>query len=104
MPCNSDYLRPSEREREHQRAAKLLAYVCEFTGTETPEWLAKEARDLYAKDERTIPALCTLVTAMTDEVRERCVYNAHHPVSRDLADWWERHLAADADRLTKESK
>lgn len=98
MPCNSDYLRPTQREREMQRAAKLLVYVHQQTGKAPPDFAVKEADNSYASDERNVVDLCGFLRAMNDEDRERLVYNAKDKTARDLADWWEEHQAADAAR------
>lgn len=98
MPCNSDYLNPNKREREMQRAAKLLVYVHQQTGKTPPPFAVKEAANIYASDERNVVDLCGFLRAMSDEDRERLVYNAKDKTARDLADWWEVHQAADAAR------
>ena len=36
--------------------------------------------------------------------RDAIVYNAHDRGARDLADWWEDHQAADAEREASEAK
>ena len=33
--------------------------------------------------------LCTLIRNMSEEQRDRIVYNGRDPVSRRLADWWD---------------
>jgi hypothetical protein len=105
MPCNSDYLEPSNREREHQRAAKLLAYIHERMAIDCPAWITKEAANHYANDERLIPLLCTTMTNMGDVMRDNFTYkSARLPMARDLADWWETHQAADKARVEREQK
>lgn len=98
MPCNSDYLNPNQREREMQRAAKLLVYVHQQTGKTPPAFAVKEAANIYARDERSVVDLCRFLRAMNDDDRERLVYNAKDKLARELADWWEAHQAADAAR------
>ena len=98
MPCRSDYLEPSQRERELQRAAKLFVYACKKTGTTPPKWAVKEAKNIYADDERSVTRLCNKLKAMSAKRRDALVYNARSKTARDLADWWEEHLEADAER------
>lgn len=102
MPCNSDYLEPTVREREHQRAANLLVYSLTEMGCKVPNWIKHEAGNIYAGDSRLLPMLCELVSGMSCADRERVVYNARDGRSRDLANWWERHLEADRQRIRDE--
>jgi hypothetical protein len=105
MPCNSDYLDPTNREREHQRAAKLLVYIHERMAVDSPEWIVAEASNAYANDARLIPLLCTTMTNMGDIMRDNFTYkSAKLPIARDLADWWETHQAADKARADRESR
>lgn len=105
MPCNSDYLDPNEREREHQRAAKLLVYIHERLAFECPAWITKEAANSYASDERLIPLLCKTMTNMSEVMRDNFTYkSARLPEARDLADWWETHQEADRKRVAREQE
>lgn len=97
MPCNSGYLNPSERERELQRAAKLLIYVYDILGVTVNNQLQKTADDIYATRDY-VPSLCHEIRSMNKENFNRIVYDARNPLSRDLADWWERHEAEDTKR------
>lgn len=102
MPCNSDYLAPTQRERELKRAAILLKYVFEKTLVPVPPWVISQSETLYPTNERIVPELCAAITALTPEQFQAIVYNAKDKTSRDLADWWEEHQAADAERLRNE--
>jgi len=103
MPCNGDYLNPTTKERELQRTATLLIFVKRKLGKPVAPWLTKEAKDNYAKRESVVPQLCREIERMTTEQRERILYDAHDKDSRDLANWWETHQAADTTRKKKES-
>lgn len=98
MPCNGDYLKSTDRERQLQRAAGLLVYVYQETGHSVPAWAIAEAGNMYASDERCITELCAVLKAMEPAARDALVYNARSKVARHLADWWEEHMAADAGR------
>lgn len=102
MPCNSDYLEPTSREAELQRAAGLLVFVTKSLGNKPDDWMKKEAGNIYASDERSVTELCAALKAMSKEDLERIVYDAKNKTSRDLADWWETHQAADSAREAKE--
>lgn len=102
MPCNSDYLNPTHRERELRRAAKLMVYTTDKLGQVVPQWLQDVADDIYAKTD-VVPELCEQLKGLTPEELEGVVYDAHAPEARDLADWWEEHLAADSKRERSEA-
>ena len=102
MPCNSDYLNPNHRERQLQRTAKLLIYVCQEMSQPVEPWIDDEAENIYARDTRLVPELCRVLRSLSPEDRERIVYNAHDKRSRDLADWWEEHEKVDKAREGKE--
>lgn len=104
MPCDSSYLGRSEREEQLQRAAKLLVFVRQATGVEPEPWALKQAGEYYAKDERAVTELCAALKGMDPDQRERIVYDAHNRDARDLADWWEDHQQADAEREEKEKE
>lgn len=103
MGCNSDYLEPTHRERELQRAAKLLAFVLSKAGKPVPAAVSQAADHIYCKAD-FVPSLCELLTDMPEEERDRIVYDARDKVSRDLADWWEEHQKADIARLQCEAE
>jgi hypothetical protein len=104
MGCNSEYLQASNREQELQRAAQLLVYVHEQSALEPPEWAKKEAKNIYASDDRSVTELCAFLQGMEPVAREQLVYNAKCKTARDLADWWETHQAADRKREERERK
>lgn len=102
MPCNAEYLEPTRREQELRRAAVLLVYVWKVKRKPVEDWAVTEASNLYASDERSVTQLCAELKAMTDKQRDDIVYNAKERLARDLADWWEDHQRADAEREEKE--
>ncbi len=104
MPCNSDYLDPTNREAELQRAAKLLVYVYEKLNLEVPSYVKKASKDVYCKDDRSVSRLCSILDAMPPDTLDRIVYNAKNKTSRDLADWWEEHQQADREREVEEDR
>ena len=106
MPCNSDYLAPNTREQELQRAAKLLVWVKTKLGKSVPDYAKKAADDIYGKGgDRALKELCSTLKQMNKNKREELIYgNARDAVARDLADWWEKHQAADAEREQQEAE
>lgn len=98
MPCNADYLEPTNREKQLQHAANLLVYLYKKLGITPLDWVAAEANNIYASDERSVVQLCATLKALEPSVRDWVVYNARNKTARQLADWWEEHQAADAER------
>lgn len=104
MPCNSDHLKSTDKERKTQHAAQLLVWLYERTARKAPEWAQKEAADIYASDERCIPQLCAEIKKLAPDQREAIVYDAHDATARQLATWWDAHESVDAARERREAK
>lgn len=102
MPCRSDYLEATGKENGLRRAAKLAVFVATNLGVPLSASIAENADKYYAEDKGQVQWLCGKITKMTDEQRERIIYNAHDATSRDLANWWEEHQAADKARIERE--
>lgn len=103
MPCNSDYLNPTNREFELQRTAKLLVFVRKSLGQQIPAELKRAASDIYCKDDY-VAELCGVLKNLTPALTDRIVYNAQNKTSRGLADWWEEHQEADRKRIASEKR
>lgn len=108
MPCLSDYLEPSRREKELQRAAKLYAYALDMFGEKLPEKerakLGVAASKMYC-DKDYVPQLGSLLRQKRRECPARfneVVYDGRIAQARDLASWWQEHEAADRAREKKE--
>lgn len=98
MPCNSEHMNPTNKERYYQRTAQLLRYVVEKTHSIPPaDDLLKAADDQYCQHDYTA-TLCAHIKGFAPHQMESVVYNARDPMSRKLADWWEEHQAADKNR------
>lgn len=104
MPCDSSYLEPNAREHELQRAAKLLAYVYTKLGLEVPKYVRDTARDIYARDDRSVMKLCDILHEMNATQIDEIVYDGRNKDARDLANWWEEHQAADRRREAEEER
>jgi len=102
MPCNSDYMRQNDEERQLQETAKLLSLVLVRQGKSVPDAVMKAADDQYCRA-NFIEQLCAEIKAMPTLVREKIVYDAHDRVSREIAGWWERHIAADDELMAAEA-
>ena len=104
MPCNSDYMEPTGKEKELQHTAKLLVYVYEKTNKTIHPSLKEAADDIYCKDDRAVAVLCKVLTELDSSSRESLIYNSHDRTARDLANWWEEHQEADKARELHEIK
>jgi len=105
MPCQSDYLAASGQELESIRVCTLLVYLKRKLNKVAPGWVIKAAGDYYgnvARLDEATKLLCELCRNLTAEEREEYIYNAHNNISRQLADWWERHQEWDERRVDEE--
>lgn len=102
MPCNSDYLDPTMMEEQLQRTAQLLVYVLRQLDWPIGAELIREADNPYAEEVGQVERLCSTLSGLSKDDFERIVYNARSKTSRDLADWWEEHEAADREREEQE--
>lgn len=105
MPCNSDYLEPREDEKLSQKFAEYLIWLLTKRRKVVPPWVRETAKDSYGNLARLndlVFALCFNCKEMTDEERERIIYDAHDPIAREMATWWEEHQ--EADRLRREAE
>lgn len=100
MPCNTDYMEPTAAETHRREAANHLIYAFgRLNDGPLPSGLASAAADLYGGGtDKWVKHLCTLLREMTEEQRERVVYDAKDKRSRALADWWEEHCRVDEER------
>ena len=103
MGCRSDYMEPNHRERLLQETAQLYGYVLVETGQRVPGAVADATNNIYCRTD-FVSHLCEQLTNMDVDTRHRIVYNAYDKRSRQLADWWERHQAADKARIQKETQ
>lgn len=110
MPCRSDYMEPNNLEKQLQETAQLLLYTVSRCSERevkhnVPASRLKSAligsRDPYCQQD-VVPDLCKLIRSLGDNDFNAIVYNARDPKSRQLADWWEKHEAADVERREKE--
>lgn len=98
MPCKSDV---PEWYQEGLRLKELLAYVKEelpagvVIETELPDHFVMHDIDVVTMN------LCTALSSMQTldpKLFDSIVYNAKNKTSRNLADWWERHVEHDTRR------
>lgn len=105
MPCNCDYMNPTQAEINSQKTCQNLVYLFEKINKSIPEWAENAANNYYGdigKLNAAVVLLCTTIKGLTDDQMAEIVYDGRDKRSRQLADWWEEHEAADAAREAKE--
>lgn len=107
MPCNSEYMNPTVRERQQRLAAQLLVYVYESLQDIVPEHVRYTAENEYGftkQHDRNMVTLCTLLNLLTPEEQQRIIFDGRKPMARKLAEWWEEHRTEDSNRALIELK
>lgn len=101
MPCTGPGPDPTgDRLRE---TASLLVFLTKKLKRRVEKAWVKAIDHPHSCDDLT-PVLCGLLMKLGNKELTQIVYNARNPQSRRLADWWERHQAADRRRLREEAK
>ena len=98
MPCNSEYMRQNDYEKRLQQTAQLLVFAMRKLGQSPTPVMTETADNDYAQYDFT-PDLCKLINGLSEFEVDQIIYNGRDPMSRRLADWWERHQQADKERL-----
>ena len=107
MPCNSDYMNPTQDEQNKVQTSKLICYVDKKLGIKTRKEVKEASKDCYGKGVELniiVPELCAKLKGLTKQQKEEIVYNAKDKTSRELADWLEEHQKADRTRLKFEKE
>ena len=109
MPCNCDYMNPSEAEIDSRETARNLEFALISLGR-TPDALYRRAAENYYGDTNLLNEMTVLLCKTLRELEatdaekfEQLVYNGRNKASRQLAIWWERHEEADRNREAAES-
>lgn len=97
MPCNSEYMRQNDYEKRLQETAQLLVFAMRKLGQTPRPVMVDTAENQYARNDFTAD-LCKLINGLNEFDADRIVYNGRDPMSRRLADWWDRHQQADKKR------
>lgn len=107
MPCNGEYLNPTESEANSRLAAELIIYVRKSLKKSIPKFVTETASSVYGAPSRLnelVSMLCTMCSNMSEAKQDRIIYNGRNSTARKLADWWEVHQEADKERLAKDRK
>lgn len=102
MPCNSEYMKPSQAEANSKMMAKLLMFIREngydiaLSEGLTLEHVTDAAEDYYGSPRRLaqlIKSLCLTCQNLPEDF----IYNGKVRMCRDLANWWDDHKEADKE-------
>jgi hypothetical protein len=104
MPCRSDHMETTVRERQRQDAAKHLVYILGKMNQPVPANVASAAVDKYGTDDMPMRTLCIFMGEMSEEQLNRIVYDGRSAEARALADWWEEHQREDEIARKAEAK
>lgn len=107
MPCRCDHMEPTKRELESKIACEFIYHLGKKMKCGFPTWAKTGAENSYGDVDRADEAteyLCRTIRIMSKKDREKYVYDAHGPVARQLATWWEQHQVEDKARVVEENK
>lgn len=105
MPCNSDYMEPTQAEINSKITAQNLIYVYRCLGNKVPGKYIEAAKHFYgdvSNLNNMVVELCAIIRGLTSTQLNEIVYDGRKKESRQLADWWEEHDAADRKREIEE--
>ena len=106
MPCNCDYMDPTDDEKNSKEVAGHLLWLIETYPTKintkyTKEQLGQWCKNFYgnrAELNNMVVELCRIIKGFDVDTINDVVYDGRSKRSRQLADWWDTHKAADAAR------
>ena len=102
MPCNSDHMNQTGCEAAIEHAAQVYIDALGIQNLPIPLHVL-DANTYYAKDDRIIPQLCAHLMALSEKQLDALLYsNAKDKRRRNIANWWEKHQAADRRRGQEE--
>lgn len=105
MPCRSDYMEPTARERESRRCVKNLLWLTKKVGDPIPEGLKAATEDIYGTwmFHDPIIELCAYIRKIgEDKLEEIVAKNLRSIRATDTMRFWNEHKAADRKREKRE--
>jgi hypothetical protein len=103
MGCNSDHLNPTNKEKDSIEICNHIVFLKdEYRLKLIPVWAIEGVCHTYGAQGITLDAqtewLCNTLKIVNDDF----IYDGRNPKARKLADWWDAHKKADADREAEE--
>ncbi len=103
MPCNSDYMSPTEREQELKLTAELFCWLMSIQRKRAPAWAHKAAGDTYGKGaDKLVSKLCAEMSRLNGIIPPHDGSLGNQVREGQLIAWWAKHEAADAARRRHE--
>ena len=113
MPCHGPNEEQSRTMEHGQKLCKLIIGLNHMSGAKI---LTGEELDListysdgymkwnYKRDwfDKLTALLCKKIEDLTEEEKDKYLYDGKNSTSRKLADWWEKHQELDRERLIEE--
>jgi len=109
MPCNSNYLNPTNLESETRKVIDMYLWLeSNFKGIpdRKASKVEKNSTIYFSKSESDyfINLLCKRCTELAKRNQLDSLLNKANRMSRNLANWWEDHQEADEIRKDLEKK
>ena len=107
MPCRSDYLEPTQKEKAIRKTVELTIWLKRELGllvTDKDKILAEDNYPHEQVHDEVVANLCSLIRGLNPRQMDEIVYNGRDKDSRRLADWWDAHKEADEKREAEESR
>lgn len=101
MPCSSEHMEPTARERELKNVAELLVKMIRLAGGKGPSRdLKAQANDLYGTGRWDVDHLTAELCIMCSKHEGKLKGAAFdlNPDALKIAQWWVRHQEHDAER------
>jgi hypothetical protein len=111
MPCRTDYMEPTAAETEMALVIDLAKFVhFKLTKFQSPndvvvmKYLASRCNIQFSDLDGWTNLLCSTLKTFGPSEIEHIIYDARDPMSRKLADWWEKHLAGESRRAAEDKQ
>ena len=104
MPCRSDYMEPTDRERESVRVCKHLQHLSRVLQQPLPGDVRVGVQTMYGNVDQLdahTALLCELM-GLHEEVITKRVVELKKLEDLSLLEWWVRHQEADRKREARE--
>lgn len=107
MTCVSSYFEVTKLEQKLRETEQLCVFVANKRNILIPSKIIAASKDIYVRNVGQVEWLCEILRSVkqySEREFDELVYNAKDANSRQLANWWEEHEAADEARERKEAE